>query len=54
MLNIFGLRPTSVGDFWSGPMVVQDIWSGLTSVEDVDALTDVPVGLRPCGYVGGR
>ena len=45
LLEIFGLRPTSVGDFWSGPMVVQDIWSGLTSVEYADALNEVPVGL---------
>ena len=45
MLEIFGLRPTSVGEFWLGPVLVQDIWSGLTSVEYDDALTKVPVGL---------
>ena len=54
MLNIFGLRPTSVGDFWSGPMVVQDIWSGLTSVENVDAPTEVLVDLQTYDCVGGQ
>ena len=26
LLDIFRLRPTSVGDFCSGPVLVQDIW----------------------------
>ena len=41
MLDIFGPRPTSVGEVWSGAMSVQDIWSGSTSVEDVDTLIKV-------------
>ena len=51
---IFGPRPTSVGEVWSGPVSVQDIWSELASVEEVDAPTDVPGGRRPCDYVGVR
>ena len=44
MLEIFGPRPTSVGEVWSGPVSVQGILSVLTSVEDVDTLIDVTVG----------
>ena len=44
MLEIFGPRPTSVGEVWSGPVSVQGIWSGLTSVEDVDTPIDVREG----------
>ena len=36
LLMIFGPRPTSVGEIWSGRVSIQDIWSGLKSVEDVD------------------
>ena len=39
---IFGPRPTSVGEVWSGSVLVQYIWSGLASVEDFDEPTDVP------------
>ena len=54
LVIIFGPRPTSVGEFWSGPVSVQDIWSGLTSVEDVNAPIEVLGGLQACAYVGGR
>ena len=53
MLEIFGSRPTPVGEVWLEPVLIQDICSVLTSVEDVDAPTEVPVGLSPCDYVGG-
>ena len=52
MLETFGLRPTSVGEVWSGPVSVQDIWLVLTSAEDIDALTKVLGGIQPCDYVG--
>ena len=52
-MKIFGQRPTSVGEFWLEPVWVQDIWLGSTPVEFVDALTEVPVGLSPCDYLGG-
>ena len=42
MLDIFGLRPMSVGEVWLVLVAAQDIWSGSTSVEDVDALIEVP------------
>ena len=54
LLEIFGPRPTSVVEAWSGPVSVQGIWSVSTSVEDVDAPTKVPGGIRPCDYVGGQ
>ena len=52
MLDIFGPRPLSVGEFCSVPVLVQDIWSVSTSVEDANALTEVPAGLKPCNYLG--
>ena len=54
MLMIFGPRPTPVGEVWMGTVSVHDIWLGLTSVEEVDDLTKVPGGLRPCVCVGGQ
>ena len=54
LLEILGLRPTSVGEVWSGPVLVQYVWSGLSSVEDFDAPKKVPGGIRPCDYVGGQ
>ena len=33
LLEIFGPRPMSVGEFWSGTVSVEDIWSRLMSVE---------------------
>ena len=54
MLEIAGPTPTSVREFWLGPVSVQDIWSGSISVEDVDSLIEVPGGLQPCDYAGGK
>ena len=54
LLDIFGPRPTSVGEVWLGTVLVQYIWSGSTSVEDVDAPAKVPGGILPCDYVGDQ
>ena len=50
---IFGPRPTSIGEVWSGMVLVHDILAGLVSVEDINALTKVPGGQQPCGNIGG-